>query len=93
LELVYTDVWGKASIFSLGGSLYFVTFINDLSRKVRIYFLKHKSDVFDVFKKWLIQVENIAGPKHKCLKSDNWGEYFIGRFEEFCVNRGIRRWF
>ena len=36
LELVHTDVWGKASVPSLGGSLYFVTFIDDSSRKVWI---------------------------------------------------------
>jgi len=46
LELVHTDVWGKASVSSLGGSLYFVSFIDDSSIKVWIYFLKHKLDVF-----------------------------------------------
>ena len=51
--------------------MYFVTFIDDSSRKVWIYFLKHKSDVFDVFKKWLAQVENESGRKVKYLKSDN----------------------
>jgi len=40
-ELVHTDVWGKALVFSLGNSLYFVTFIDDSSRKVWVYFLKH----------------------------------------------------
>jgi len=52
--------------------------------------LKHKSDVFDVFKKWLAQVENESGQKLKCLKSDNGGEYYDGRFEELCASRGIR---
>ena len=73
LELLHTDVWGKTSVPFLGGSLYFVSFIDDASRKVWIYFLKYKSDVFDVFKKWLAQVENETCLKHKCLKSDNEG--------------------
>jgi len=34
LELVHSDVWGKASVFSLRGLLYFMTFINNSSRKV-----------------------------------------------------------
>ena len=51
LELVHTDVWSKASVLSLGGLLYFVTFIDDSSKKFWVYFLKHKSDVFEVFKK------------------------------------------
>ena len=33
-ELVHADVWGKASVPSLGDSLYFVTFIDDSSRKI-----------------------------------------------------------
>ena len=34
LELIHTDVWGIAPVASLGGSRYYVTFINDSSRKV-----------------------------------------------------------
>ena len=53
LGLVHIDIWGKTSIPSLGGSLYFMTFIDDSSGKVLVYFSKHKSDVFDMSKKWL----------------------------------------
>jgi len=88
---VHTDVWGKASVPSLGDSLYFVTFIDDFSRKVRVYFSKHKLDVFEVFKKWLAQVKNESGWKVKCMKFNNGGEYCDGRFEEFCASWKIRR--
>ena len=47
--------------------------------------------MFDVFKKWLAQVENEIGLKLKCLKSDNEGEYCDSIFEEFCANRRIKR--
>ena len=40
LELVHTDVWGLAPVRSLSGSLYYVTFIDDSTRKVWVYFLK-----------------------------------------------------
>ena len=33
LELVHTNVWGPAQVSSLGGSHYYVTFINDATRK------------------------------------------------------------
>jgi len=39
LELVHIDVWGPASVSSIGGKHYFVTFIDDHSRKVWVYFL------------------------------------------------------
>ena len=34
LELIYTDVWGPSIVISLGGSNYYVTFIDDSSQKV-----------------------------------------------------------
>ena len=47
LELVHTDLWRPSSIASLGGLKYYITFIDDSSRKVWVYFLKNKSDVFE----------------------------------------------
>nr|GEX64779.1 retrovirus-related Pol polyprotein from transposon TNT 1-94 [Tanacetum cinerariifolium] len=35
-----------------GGCVYFVTFIDDYSRKVWVYFLKTKDEVFGKFKEW-----------------------------------------
>ena len=46
LELVHTNLWGPSSVASLGGSRYYITFIDDSSRNVWVYFLKNKSDVF-----------------------------------------------
>ena len=34
LELVHTDEWGLAQVSSLGGSHYYVTFIDDATRKI-----------------------------------------------------------
>ncbi|GJZ55995.1 retrovirus-related pol polyprotein from transposon TNT 1-94 [Tanacetum coccineum] len=86
LELVHTDVYGPTSVASIGGSRYYVTFIDDNSRKVWVYFLKNKSEVFNTFKKWKAAVENETNLRVKCLKSDNGGEYssrdFIGYYAE-----------
>ncbi|KAE8681218.1 Indole-3-acetic acid inducible 11, putative isoform 1 [Hibiscus syriacus] len=45
LDYVHSDVWGPSTTSSLGGSRYYVTFIDDFSRKVWVYFLKQKSEV------------------------------------------------
>ena len=42
LDLVYSDVCDPIDVESLGGNKYFVTFIDDASRKVWVYFLKTK---------------------------------------------------
>ena len=69
---------------SLGGSQYYITFIDDSIRKECVYFLKNKFDVFSVFKSWKKEVETQTSLKNKCLKSHNGGEYDNSQFKEFC---------
>ena len=49
LELVHSDVW-QAPVSSLGGAKYFVSFIDDYSRRCWVYPIKSKGDVFTIFK-------------------------------------------
>ena len=72
---MHSNVWGPTRELSLGGSQYFVTFIDDFSRKVWVYFIKQKSKVFAKFKIWKAEVENQTGRKIKYLRSDNGAEY------------------
>jgi len=90
LQLVHTNVWGLALMKSLRGSQYYVTFINDSKRKLWIYFLTNKYDLFFVFKRWKKEVDTERGLKVKCFKSDNGGEYGSSPFKEFCLENGIR---
>lgn len=39
-----------------------------------VYFLKHKSDMFEVFDKWKVEVKNETNLKLKCFRSNNSGE-------------------
>ena len=52
LELIHSDVCGPMSSTSLSGFEYYITFIDDYSRKTWIYFLKAKSKVFEKFKEF-----------------------------------------
>ena len=74
LEIVHIHVWGTTQVQSLGGSHYYVTFIDDATRKTQVYCIRRKYDVFATFKKWKYLVENEIGKKLKCLRSDNGGE-------------------
>ena len=73
LDYIHSDVWGPSPTTSYGGSSYFVSFIDDFSRKVWVYMLKKKSNVFTVFKWFTALVENITGRTIKCLRTDNGG--------------------
>ena len=90
LKLVHTYLWGPSLVASLRGSRYYITFIDDSSKKVWVYFLKNKSDLFETFKKWKAMVEIETSLRVKCLRSDNRGEYIDGGFSEYCAAHGIR---
>ena len=52
LEIVHSDLCEPMQTTSLSGKLYFLTFIDDFKRKVWVYFVKCKSDVFSIFKEF-----------------------------------------
>jgi hypothetical protein len=91
LDIVHTYVWGPAQVSSLGISLYYVTFIDDATRKTWVYCIRQKNDVFDTFKKWKALVENETGKRLKCLRSNNGGEYFSKDFDDYYSYHGIHR--
>ena len=63
LELIHSDVFGPVPVPSLGKSVYYVSFIDDFSRKIWIYFLRKKSEVFAKFKEFKALVENQSEKK------------------------------
>ena len=52
LDLVHSDVCGPMSVHLFSGYSYYITLIDDYSRKTWIYFLKAKSEVFERFQEF-----------------------------------------
>ena len=91
LELVHTDICGPITPKSYSSKRYFLTFINDYSRRTCVYFLNEKSEVLKVFKKFKMLVEKKIGKNIKALRSYRGGEYTSNAFTEYCEEQGIRR--
>ena len=68
-----------------------ITFIDDFSRKVWVYFLKHKNDALTTLKQWKALVENQTGRKIKKLKTNNGLKFCNGKFDSLCVDQGTVR--
>ena len=58
LEIIHSDVCGPMSSNSLSRYVYYVSFIDDFSRKTWIYFMKNKDEVFRKFKEFKALIEN-----------------------------------
>ena len=91
LEVIHSDIWGLAQTPTINGCRYYVTFIDDFSRKTWIYFLTAKSEAFDKFKEFKTYVEKEYGTWIKCLRTDGGGEYLSREFDAFLQEHGIRR--
>ncbi|KAL5768311.1 hypothetical protein ACOSQ2_015094 [Xanthoceras sorbifolium] len=91
LDYIHSDLWGPSPVPSKGGARYLLTFIDDFSRKVWVFFLKNKNDVFDTFKSWKTLIEKQTGKQIKRLRTDNGLEFCSGDFNRFCEDEGIVR--
>jgi hypothetical protein len=72
------------STLSLLGSRYFISFINDFSRRTFIFFFKTKFETWNVFKIYKKEVENQNNKKIKVFKYDQGGEFTSRTFVRFC---------
>jgi hypothetical protein len=59
---------------SIGGCRSYVNFIDDHTRKVWVYFMKHKGEVFQHFLSFKAMVEKEKGMDIKYLRSDGRGK-------------------
>lgn len=66
---------GPSRTKSYGGARYYLSIVNDYSKKVWVYFHKHKNEVFNKFKEWKVLVEAQIGNKVKKLRTDNGLEF------------------
>ena len=65
LEIIHFDVCGPMSSGSLSVYVYYVSFIDDFSRKTWIYFMNNKDEVFRNFKEFKALIKNHTEKKIK----------------------------
>ena len=89
LRLIHIDVCGPMNISARDCYVYFITFIDDLSRYGYVYLMKHKSESFEMFKQFCIVVEKQTRKSIKILRSDRGGEYLPNEFLIYLKVNGI----
>lgn len=91
LELVHTDICDPIQAITKARNKYFLTFIDDCSRMCWVYFLRYKSEVLNVFKRFKATVELQSGHKLKKLRSDRGGKYTSMKLNKFCEDLSMER--
>lgn len=89
LEIIHSDLCGPMETKSLGGSKYFLTFIDDFSRKVFIYVLNSKTNILEKFKEFMMLAEKQLNTKIEVLRTDNGKEYVNSDLKNFLKNRAL----
>lgn len=79
LELVHTDLAGPIKPTSQDGYKYAISFTDDFSGAISVYFLKNKSDTTLATEKFLADCAPYG--RVKCIRSDNGTEYTGNAFQ------------
>lgn len=91
LQLLHSDICGPISPISNSHKRYLLTFIDDFSRKIWVFFLKEKSEAFRMFQLFKTKVEKETGASIRGLRTDRGGEFTSTEFIKFCATNGIHR--
>jgi hypothetical protein len=91
LDYIHSDLWGRAPHSSIGGCDYMITFIDDFSRNVWLYFLKHKTMLLLYSSNGKLWWKIRLAEKIKKLRTNNGLEFFNSEFNSLCGDHGIAR--
>ncbi|MBA3284504.1 MAG: DDE-type integrase/transposase/recombinase, partial [Nitrosopumilus sp.] len=88
-ELIHSDVCGPISPETKGGNRYYVSFIDDFTRKSWVFLIKRKDEVLEKFREFYTLMETQHKIKIKSILSDGGGEYVNEEFKKFSKEKGF----
>jgi transposase InsO family protein len=91
LELLCMDIFGLVAYVSIGGNKYGFVIVDDYSRYTWVFFVKDKSKVHEILKKFATRTRNEFDVKIKRVRSDNGTEFKNTNIEEYLDEEGIGR--
>ncbi|GFY82953.1 hypothetical protein Acr_02g0011930 [Actinidia rufa] len=86
--LVHSDIWGPYPTSTMGGSQYFVIFVDDFSRYTWLYLLKNRSQLQQTYYDFARMIKTQFSRDIKVFRSDNAQEYYDTSFLTFLREQG-----
>ncbi|GFW38998.1 retrovirus-related Pol polyprotein from transposon TNT 1-94 [Trichonephila clavipes] len=90
LELLHMDLCGPMQTESQGGNKYFLSIIDDYSRKVTVFPIRNKSDVFHTFIRLQKRAEPFLSKKVIAVRTDGGLELCNKDMDNFLTELGIK---
>ena len=87
-ELTHTDLWGKYPTRSINGNHYYISLLDDKTRRVRIRFLKTKDEAAQAVKDYITYLK-AQGKSPKALRFDHGKEYVNNDLLSWCQQQGL----
>jgi hypothetical protein len=87
-DKIVSDVWGPATVESLGMKKYIVTYKDLHTREEKAYYLQQKSEVLGTYKKYEAWARTQHDARIKIFGSDRGGEFTGKEFSEHLENAG-----
>lgn len=89
-EMFHADVCGPMSTESLSGARFYFLLKDDRSACRHVFFIRHKSDVFEKFKEFEKMVSNKFNRRMRTLRVDNGTEFINKPMKDYLSNCGIK---
>ncbi|GFY24974.1 retrovirus-related Pol polyprotein from transposon TNT 1-94 [Trichonephila clavipes] len=90
LELLHMDLCGPMPTERQGGNKYFLSIIDDYSRKVTVFPIRNKSDVFHTFIRFQKRAERFLSKKVIAVRTDGGLEFCNKYMDNFLTELGIK---
>ena len=74
-DLIHSDIWGPSPTATLGGSKYFVIFVDDFSRYTWIYLMHNHSELAQIYRTFAQMISTQFSKTMKIFCTDNAMEY------------------
>ncbi|GFW86675.1 retrovirus-related Pol polyprotein from transposon TNT 1-94 [Trichonephila clavipes] len=90
LELLHMDLCGPMPTESQGGNKYFLSIIDDYSRKVTVFPIRNKCDVFHTLIRFQKRAERFLSKKVIAVRTDGGLEFCNKDMDNFLTELGIK---
>ena len=76
-DLIHSDIWGPSPTATIGGSKYFVIFVNDFSRYTWIYLMHNRSELAQIYRTFTQMISTQFSKTIKIFCTDEIGRAHV----------------